>query len=120
VVRESVGGAFGASTGVNIGTGLYFVNAGTHVCILLVPSCAAWCGTVMHLMVPVFCTGTMLVLCGILQGIVPYDTGVWYCVLFVPVPYRAGTCTVDLFGQCCSEEGEHVILPVILIFAPVS
>ena len=56
VVRENVGGMFGADTGVNVGTG-----AGIADCILLVQSCAVWRGTVLYLMVRVVCTGTVQV-----------------------------------------------------------
>ena len=88
-VRESVDGMFGAGTGVNVGTG-----AGTAVCILLVPSCAVWRGAVLDLMVRVVCTGAVPILYGILQGIVSYGMGVWYCVLFVPVPVHVRwTCS---------------------------
>ena len=89
VVRESVGGTFGAGTGVYVGTG-----AGIVVCIFLMPSCSVWRGTVMYLMVRVVCTGTVPILYGVLQGIVSYGMGVWYCVLFVPVPVHVRwTCS---------------------------
>ena len=75
VLRESVGGTFGDGSIVNVGTG-----ACISVCILVVPSCAVWRGIVLYLMVRVVCTGTVQVLYGVLQGIVPYGTGVWYFV----------------------------------------
>ena len=49
VVRESIGGTFGASTGVNVDTG-----AGIAVCILLVPSFAVWRGAVLYLVYGIF------------------------------------------------------------------